>query len=346
MAVRVTTGGTLRMYRSNLTNSRRMLNNAMQQVMTQRNFSSYAEDPAAASQAFQMRREYNRTGDYIRNNEYLVSVYESAWTVIDNVSGDLARDVAKIAALRGQDASTGSGRQALGETLQSTADAVVLAMNTRYSEKYIFGGTDGLGDPPFGWDDQGNLTYRGVAVDNNANEAQLEAMQNEASYVDIGLGLSITDEGEVNPVSAYNPVQSLSGLSFLGYGTDEDGDPKNIASIINRLGQIYSRCDGNSGSYANTEDAQDADRLAGKLDDAMNRLTEQYARLDADAKYLNTNLKQLETSKFTLNEQIEALEQVDPAAAIMSMSWGQYCYNAALRIGNDVLSQSLLDYMR
>ena len=33
------------------------------------------------------------------------------------------------------------------------------------------------------------------------------------------------------------------------------------------------------------------------------------------------------------------------ADAITGLSWQQYCYNAALKIGNQLLSQSLIDYM-
>ena len=40
------------------------------------------------------------------------------------------------------------------------------------------------------------------------------------------------------------------------------------------------------------------------------------------------------------------MEQVDLAEAITDFSWEQYCYNAALKIGNQLLSQSLIDYMR
>ena len=46
-----------------------------------------------------------------------------------------------------------------------------------------------------------------------------------------------------------------------------------------------------------------------------------------------------------LNEQILEIEQVDMADAITEFSWAQYCYNAALKVGNSILSQSLIDYM-
>jgi flagellar hook-associated protein 3 FlgL len=47
----------------------------------------------------------------------------------------------------------------------------------------------------------------------------------------------------------------------------------------------------------------------------------------------------------TLNEQFLDIEQCDLADAITSFSWAQYCYNAALKVGNQILSQSLIDYM-
>ena len=57
-------------------------------------------------------------------------------------------------------------------------------------------------------------------------------------------------------------------------------------------------------------------------------------------------MKQLQDSQFTLSEQIDELEHMDMAMAISEMMWAQYSYNAALRVGNDILSESLFDYMR
>ena len=53
----------------------------------------------------------------------------------------------------------------------------------------------------------------------------------------------------------------------------------------------------------------------------------------------------LQTVKDELDNQIVDTEDLDMAEAITSMTWAQYCYNAALRIGTNILSQSLLDYM-
>ena len=97
--------------------------------------------------------------------------------------------------------------------------------------------------------------------------------------------------------------------------------------------------------YFESDDGQTALRLGGKLIKAVAYAQEQHVKLSSSSNYLQTNLNQLNDAKFTLNEEIDGLEQKDPANAIMEMYWAQYCYQASLRIGNDLLSQTLFDYM-
>ena len=77
----------------------------------------------------------------------------------------------------------------------------------------------------------------------------------------------------------------------------------------------------------------------------MRNAQDQHTQLSADAKYLKTNLEQLKLNKSELDSQIVDTEDMDMAEAITNMNWAQYCYNAALRIGTNLLSQSLIDYM-
>ena len=39
------------------------------------------------------------------------------------------------------------------------------------------------------------------------------------------------------------------------------------------------------------------------------------------------------------------LEDIEPAEAISNFMYDYYCYNAALKVGTQLLSQSLIDYM-
>lgn len=166
----------------------------------------------------------------------------------------------------------------------------------------------------------------------------LSKMANEATYVDIGLGMKEDENGNLITDSAFN--SSLSGLNFLGYGKDN-----NLAVAIRELGTIFARADADTGDYQSEEDQKRADELLDIIHETVRNAQGEHVQLDADAKYLRTNLQQLTTNKEELNEQIMETEGMDPAEAITEMTWAQYCYNAALRIGTQILSQSLIDYL-
>lgn len=171
---------------------------------------------------------------------------------------------------------------------------------------------------------------------------QLDYLCSEKLFADIGLGLQEDENGKLIESSAYNVA--ISGVKFLGYGVDEDGDPKCIVSIIRRLGEILQNCDDNGNFSSESEDSEYT-RLLKKFDISADEIKREHVDLDSKALFLNNHYSQMETNSDTLNEQIVEIEQVDLADAITAFSWAQYCYNAALKVGNQILSQSLMDYM-
>ena len=67
--------------------------------------------------------------------------------------------------------------------------------------------------------------------------------------------------------------------------------------------------------------------------------------MDAGTTKLKNNLSLLEENFYNLQEQYADLEDADMAESITSFIWAQYCYNAALKVGNSILSESLMDYL-
>lgn len=339
--IRITTNGVLRGYKSNLNHSSNQLNSARNKVLTQRNFNSFAEDPAAATQAFKLRRSFSRTSDQITNSSDLISKFQSAWSAAGTAK-NLVQQAANDSTLKAVNSPTGSGRQPLGKVLSSTAESIVQTLNVQYNDAFIFSGNDAQ-TVPFSWDSNGNLLYRGISVDSTTDLTKLEQMSKETAYVDVGAGLTEDASGTLNSASAFN--SALSGLNLLGYGVDADGDPKNTVSIIKKLSDIFLRCNADSGAYANDKDQQDAMRLNNKLQNSLSSLTKNWVTIDGQSDYLSTNKTRLEDSADTINEQILSIEQANLADAITDFSWAQYCYNSALKVGNQILSQSLIDYM-
>lgn len=488
MIPRTTTVGSLKTYRYNMNRSSYTMNSAMNKVITQRNFNSFAEDPAIASRCFQLRRSYLRANTQLNLTNSVYSKYQQAWSSLDSVSSDIARlqdDTAFGSILRAENGPTASGRNALGQSMIAKADSIIQTMNGRFGENFVFAGADTL-NVPFTWhpkqnpdyidpaeldptnpdhanafqyyafadpanpdpdnlvptnditdlskviqdpvlnpargedydttlkpgddgyeaqylDADGNPTddvqqakweprknpdynentgfkylkndgtgtnekteaaralyYRGEPVDENDNEKMQYYLKEEKRYMDLGLGHQEKD-GKVVPSSVFD--SALQGIFYLGdTGTttrtakmyDENGNvtstkevevPNNIVSIINRMGQILLRCDPDNGKYASEDDEYEARALAQQFEDVMSTCSQRYVELDAQSGFLRDNAELLTQNMDTLQEQFLGMEDVDPAAAISDFMYARYCYDTALKVGNSILSQSLMDYM-
>lgn len=357
---RITTNGTMRNYRSNLLGSRNRLESAMTKVQTHRRFTTYAEDPAAASQAWKVRRSVWRTQDQINNVDYLCGVNQVAFTAVDAICDGVddrpgLNGYPKVL-LEALNDPTGSGRRALGTEILTECEALVSNMNAKYGDNYVFAGSDGL-NVPFSWSGD-TLCYRGIDV-NTKDAGELEKLKKysqEKTYVDIGMGFQ--EDKDENFITATGYNSALIGINFLGFGQDEDGDSNNIVTLMHEVGEILRRTDPDTGRFytstgetippeeeKNSNEWQRLNVLTNKIISKIHDVSEKHVELSAQTDFLQKTGTQLEERKDLLEEQRIGIEEIDPADAISEMLWANYCYQASLKIGNSVLSQSLLDYM-
>ena len=171
---------------------------------------------------------------------------------------------------------------------------------------------------------------------------KLKYLMNEKQFVDIGLGFQENENGQLIESSAYNAA--LNGLTFIGYGLDADGDPKNIYSLVQKMKENSSRV--KDGENWTDEDYDEFDGLVKKLERASSEFKTEFTNMSAGTQKLENNVELLEDNFYNLQEQYADIEDVDMADAITSFVWAQYCYNAALKVGNSVLSESLMDYLK
>ena len=171
---------------------------------------------------------------------------------------------------------------------------------------------------------------------------KLKYLANEKYFVDIGFGFQEDDKGNLIESSGFDA--SLIGLNFLGYGMDEDGDPKNLYSLVQKLREISSSVD-EDGDWT-TETWEEFDRLVKKFEGGISDYQTQFANLAASTTKLENQQELLYDNFYNLQEQYSDLEDVDMVDAITSFIWAEYCYNAALKVGNSILAESLMDYLR
>ena len=338
--MRITTNAILRNYKSNLATSLSNLDLARTKVMTGRNFNSTAEDPASALRAATLERKYMRNKDYlntVKDAQSFQDAQEDGAMQINDISLKLSKQYG-LEALSGTNQSQ-EVRDIYAEAWRGAQQNMVLSLNTTYEDKYAFGGAEGA-EPPFtlGTDANGNqvLKYRGIDVNTtDPDELKiLEQMSKETSYVDLGFGLSIDDAGIIDPSSAFDT--SLPGINLVGYGQDKDGDPKNMILLAGKIAKTLKEEDFDIGEY---------ERLLNKFDAGREKVMTHVTNLGTKTEFLTITKERLETNDLNLSKQIDNVVNVDMAGAITEFSWAQYAYNAALKVGNNILAPSFIDFM-
>ncbi|MDR3765417.1 MAG: hypothetical protein Q3Y08_00035 [Butyricicoccus sp.] len=312
----------------------------MNTVLTDgRRFNAFSDAPSLATQSYRVHSAYARNQAQQETSSSAISKFDAAASSLQEFDNEYNNALSQ--AMQAGNPPSGGGLKALGQTLTSTAEAMVQTLNAKYGEKFIFAGADG-DNAPFSLKD-GTLYYRDRPVDTTDPDMlkEFKDMAGETMYVDVGLGFELDENEQVIPSTAFN--SSISGIALTGYGVDEDGVPNNVISIIAKLGSIYSQADSDGNLSPGMK--EEADALFGKMQDSYSEYITNHSEMESRAEFLKSNDKRLATTGDTLVEQYESLDRVDLADALTTFAYAQYSYNAALRVGNQILSESFLDYM-
>lgn len=338
--MRITTNAILRNYNKNLATSMANLDTMRNRVMTRRKYNASSEDPSSALRATTLERRYSKNEDYLNTVKDIQShqnAQEDAAMQISNIALVLAKQYG-IEGMNGTNWSE-STRKTYADAWRGAQQSMLLSLNATYGDEYVFGGSDAK-ETPFVLTTDANgeqiLNYRGVNV-TDGNAYQLDQLSKDSHYIDLGFGLNVsgTTQYEIDSASAFNT--SLPGINLVGYGKDEDGDPKNMIILAGMIADELEEGDFDSDRYT---------ELVGKFEDGRNDLLSGITILGTQTEFLTTTEERLENNKIQIYEDYENVVNVDMAEAIMDFSWAQYVYNASLKVGNSILTPSFIDYMR
>ena len=313
--MRITTNAILRNYNKNLSTSMKNLDTMRNRVMTQRKYMSTAEDPSSALRATSLERKYAKNNDYLD-------------TVDDIQSHQNGTNI------------TEETRRTYADAWKGAQQSMLLSLNATYGDEYVFGGSDAK-NCPFSLETVNGkqvLKYRGVDVTEGDPKA-LEQLSKDSHFIDLGFGLEVNDgtppdeQYNIDPATAFNP-----GINLVGYGKDADGDSKNMVVLA---GQIAEELAKPAGDF----DYERYRTLLNKFEDGRNDLLSEVTILGTQTEFLTTTKERLENNKIQIAEDYDNVVNVDMAEAIMDFSWAQYVYNASLKVGNNILTPSFIDFM-
>ena len=175
------------------------------------------------------------------------------------------------------------------------------------------------------------------------NKEVLDMWNEEHQYVDIGLGFKLDGNGEVIPSTAFD--SAISGIGIMGYGVDADGDPKNLASIMLRLADIFEGYDHETQTW-NVGSRSEAEELLKKLDASREAMGEKWTTLDTEANFLDK--KRNPVKKHLRCPQCGAQQPGGhrPGGRHSGACMGPNLLQCRLQVGTNVIPQSLMDYMK
>ena len=212
---------------------------------------------------------------------------------------------------------------------------------------------------------KGFVTYRGVEIDNPdtlddiylddkgqpikdangkdmTNKEVLDMWNEEHQYVDIGLGFKLDGNGEVIPSTAFD--SAISGIGIMGYGVDADGDPKNLASIMLRLADIFEGYDHETQTWNVGSRSKRRSCSRSWMPPAKPWGRSGPPWIPRPISWTKTGT-QLENTYDALNVERSNLEDIDPATPFWSL-YGPKPVTMPPFSGHQCDSQSLMDYMK
>ncbi len=328
--MRITNSSIARNYTSNLNTNLSRLNSSNMKVTTGRNFTSMAENTSAGVRSMTVRRNISQLEGFMNNAKDAQNKFDGAEKTIGQIS-TMAQDIYARFNYAINGTNSEQERDVISKEFEKLRDEILTSANGQYADRYMFGGTN-TQSRPFTTNDAGELMYNGARVKDIKKDDPsniYDNLLNDASYVDIGLGLTMNGSSQdVIPNSAFK--NTINGLDFMGTGDNNLYDT--INEIITALKEP---------SFDTTK----AGALLDKVRDAGNHVNLTRTKMGSDTQYLEFTVGRLESENDNLIKRQDQLEFADPYEAIMDFEMQKYVYDAALQMGSRLLQPTIFSFI-
>ena len=339
--MRVVDRATSRNYMKYLNQARTAYAETNEKIFSGKRFTAMSEDVSAGTRVLRARTDMNKVEvqlDNIKSIQSELTTTEDSMTSINDVLSSVVGE--KLLAAM-DDSKAESGRTALANEISSLRQEILQFANTKFSTRYLFGGSNSSGSAPFSTDADGKLLYNGVDVSKVQRRedgsffyldagAEKDIGLDEKVYLDIGLGIQMNGT-TTDPNTALQV--SYSGLEILGFGTN-GGKSNNIFNILVDVEQ-------NIRSF-NKEKLGD---LHAQLTEASDRFRANLTNIGAKTKMLESMQSRLEKTQDSYKTKIKDLMGIDDAEESMNQTMNDFVLKAVLQMGSNLLPVSLMDFL-
>lgn len=345
--MRVTQRSTVRNYINNLNRNSSKLNESSSKLSSMKKFDRVSDNTADAAKAFKVREQLYKNEqfkdniDEVRNELYAV---ENNLMNINNILKTVKEKV--LQGLNGT--SSDYPREILGNEIGGLKEQILLNINSKYGDKYLFGGSSNTS--AFDVSPNGKLMFNGIAVDliekdpntgvpsisdGNNPPVYTPIPMNKDMYVDMGLGMMVNDDS----VDIKTAVKvSVSPLELLGYGkSDVDGVtlPNNLYDLLTNIEECFK-----------TNSVENVNVMLDHLDELSNDFLSGLTELGSRTQFLDQTSEKLDDEIFTLQKEQNRLEGLDVSAESMNNKVLEMSWMVSLQMGSKIIPPSIFDFMR
>lgn len=294
------------------------MNKVNEQINSSKVVNRVSDDPHKAIRIMNLNNEIKYTEKYNYNIDETVgwmNTTDGSLEHLGTVLGDIKEDILKIGNGTYSDEEFKAVQAQTNEKLKEIADV----MNTTYTGKYMFGGTNVDEAPIIMEEKDGVVTLK---INPNSNTNDLRA--------DISDGINIDYNVSVEEI--FN-------------GVDSNGNPTNFLEELNNVSQLMNK-------MINGDDAQKSaakEQLLGTTksnvdnlyNHALDERTSLGVRVSTAEKVKDLNEEDILNMKGVLSMD----QDVDQVQAFIELKTSELVYQASIKVGAKLIQPTILDYL-
>ncbi|UZN23351.1 flagellar hook-associated protein 3 [bacterium 3DAC] len=294
-----------------------------------------SDDPLGTALVLRWRGQISKMDRWQKNIEELQSRFEMSESNLDTVKDLLTR--ARDIFIRGGSDSLGPDeKKALADELDQILQELVNRMNAKYGDRYLFAGADVLHKPfEVQKDATGKIiavTYHGYPIP--SRDPSTGNLNDEAWLpVEVGEGVTMPqnvpgDWAVMKETSNTTPSDDLKMFRVIIQARDALLQDKNLSV------EQYTDANGNQEAFLDT-----IDKVLARVGEALAYIGTKVERLQG----LHTFYEKMRVNYEGLRSK---LEDADVAEVYITYSKEQLVYQSALKVASNILTPSLIDYIR
>ncbi|MCD7992587.1 MAG: flagellar hook-basal body protein [Clostridia bacterium] len=381
--MRVTNSSYYRNFNNSINDVHNMLNKSMNKVSSGKAYETAADNPLAYYEGKKIDNQYQ---DTLSKLGLLTNVKNRLYQQelgARSIQERLSEAKKKVEYIR-SDSNNSDMQivQTVRDDLLQKQQSMVNDLNGQYQNLYIYGGNDTATTPftlsedgkkltfshKFAGDndvtkmvmtlseDTGKYEFSGINGGTSRNmdedetlECIIKAMR-ETGYVDVGYGnISERDTLLDTNTGGLNLITGLTA-SAMNAMTLDQAKSELISRLNNSPIALIGKAVMAADDYIDSNNRTDFSSALGDIMDAMttteHTVSTVYSDLGNKYSLLESTEDKLTTIKLALTEQYKTKLGADPYEAITEMFSYQQSYNAALRVGSNMMSSSLFDFVK